>query len=174
MLQDNELVLRNVRESDAQRMAEVANNKKIWENLTDDFPHPYKLENATSFIKSKTKDPYELAITIDDLFIGMVGMQRDEKQKNSTTKTFGYWIGEPHWGKGYATKVVKLFTNYVFETVPELHRLEAFVYEHNPASGRVLEKAGFTKECTRKEAVYKAGKIISEDVYVIFRSEVKK
>jgi len=50
----------------------------------------------------------------------------------------GYWIGRPYWGKGIASAVLPTFVKLV-----EQRPLHAYVAEHNAASIRVLEKAGF-------------------------------
>jgi [ribosomal protein S5]-alanine N-acetyltransferase len=46
-------------------------------------------------------------------------------------------------------------------------RLEASVFEWNPASMRVLEKTGFVQECVRKCSVFKDGKLIDSMMYVL-------
>jgi [ribosomal protein S5]-alanine N-acetyltransferase len=57
----------------------------------------------------------------------------------------GYWIGEPHQGKGYMTEAVRAVSTFVF-TELKLHRLEAACLPHNTPSISVLERAGFTAE----------------------------
>jgi ribosomal-protein-alanine N-acetyltransferase len=61
------------------------------------------------------------------------------------TGTLGYWIGQPHAGKGLATAAVRAMAGFAFRSV-RLHRLEAACLPTNLASRRVLEKAGFRKE----------------------------
>lgn len=61
------------------------------------------------------------------------------------TGTVGYWIGQPHAGRGLATASVRALTGYAFGTL-RLHRLEAACVPRNHASRRVLEKAGFRLE----------------------------
>ncbi|MBN6888976.1 [ribosomal protein S5]-alanine N-acetyltransferase [Cytobacillus horneckiae] len=57
----------------------------------------------------------------------------------------GYFLDKSQNGKGYATEAVKLITLFAFDTL-KLHRIEAGVMPSNPASIRVLEKAGYHKE----------------------------
>jgi RimJ/RimL family protein N-acetyltransferase len=52
---------------------------------------------------------------------------------------FGYWIGRPFWGRGLATEAACA----VAEEARALGSLRAGHFVDNPASGRVLEKAGF-------------------------------
>lgn len=57
-----------------------------------------------------------------------------------------YFIGERHaWGKGYGTEAVRLVTRFGFERLG-LNRCQAGIYESNASSGRLLEKAGYTRE----------------------------
>jgi RimJ/RimL family protein N-acetyltransferase len=55
----------------------------------------------------------------------------------------GYWLGREHWGRGIAGRALAAF----LELLPS-RPLHATVAEHNAASRRVLEKAGF-EECGR-------------------------
>jgi [ribosomal protein S5]-alanine N-acetyltransferase len=57
----------------------------------------------------------------------------------------GYMLAERHSGRGYATEAVKLAVGYAFGEL-DLHRLETGVQLDNPASARVLAKAGFREE----------------------------
>jgi ribosomal-protein-alanine N-acetyltransferase len=57
----------------------------------------------------------------------------------------GYWIREDRAGKGYATEAARALLAWGFRNL-ELHRLTAYVDTDNPASARVLEKCGFTRE----------------------------
>ena len=51
----------------------------------------------------------------------------------------------------------------------DLIRVEAYVFEWNPASCRVLEKAGFTLEGRLRKTVTKDGKTIDELLYGLVR-----
>ncbi|MFY9228802.1 MAG: GNAT family protein, partial [Bacteroidales bacterium] len=76
----------------------------------------------------------------------------------------GYWIGEPYWGMGIATKAVRLITEYGFNTLG-LVRIYTGVFDFNKASQRVLEKAGFNLECIFEKSVFKNDKICDEYRY---------
>lgn len=53
----------------------------------------------------------------------------------------GYWIGVPHWGRGYATEALQRLLRYAFDELG-LERVDTYHFSHNPASGRVMQKAG--------------------------------
>jgi len=69
-----------------------------------------------------------------------------------------------HWGKGYATEAVRAMADYAFSRF-DFIRLEARVLEGNPASGRVLEKAGFTLETAMRRAGFKDGRVLDLLLY---------
>jgi RimJ/RimL family protein N-acetyltransferase len=69
-------------------------------------------------------------------FIGVCGLHpRGEWE-------FGYWLGKPYWGKGYATEAAGRVVTFAFEELIA-QKLKAGWYYDNPKSGRVLEKLGF-------------------------------
>ena len=59
----------------------------------------------------------------------------------------GYWISIPHRNKGYASEAVKAVIEYGLSKL-NLKRIQAVHGIDNPASGRVLEKAGMAYEGT--------------------------
>ena len=59
----------------------------------------------------------------------------------------GYWIAIPHRNKGYMTEAITAVIKYGFSNLG-LVRIQAYHSVDNPASGRVLEKAGMTCEGT--------------------------
>ena len=55
----------------------------------------------------------------------------------------GYWIARPYWGMGICTEALGLVIDYCFHT-KGLSTLWGTYFPTNPASGRVMEKCGFT------------------------------
>jgi ribosomal-protein-alanine N-acetyltransferase len=83
----------------------------------------------------------------------------------------GYWLGVAHWGRGIATAAVQAVSGYAFGAHPELRRLYAMPFASNPASARVLQKAGYRLEATLRENVVKDGKVLDQWMYALLRSE---
>ncbi|MEQ9306663.1 MAG: GNAT family N-acetyltransferase [Marinoscillum sp.] len=129
-----QVLLRNMVPEDAAKLAELANNKKIWDNVRDYFPFPYTLQHAEVFIKTQLeKEPAtNLAICYKNEFVGVVGID-PKKYVIRITGMLGYWIGEPYWNKGIASAAVKLAVKYGFETL-KLVRLQAGVFAYNLSS----------------------------------------
>lgn len=169
MLVEKDLRLRPLRDSDAAVLASLANNKKIWDNLRDFFPHPYEETDALFFIDltKKEKPLLNFGIEFQGELCGVIGLtpQPDIYCKSAE---IGYWLGEAYWNKGLATRAIKLITDYGFETL-QLVRIYTGIFEYNPGSMRALEKNGYEKDGVFKKSVFKNGQIWDEHRYSITR-----
>jgi RimJ/RimL family protein N-acetyltransferase len=157
--------VRSWKASDATSLALHANNRKIWINLRDAFPHPYKLKDARAFIRAALKDRPEcsFAIVVGGDAVGGIGfaLHRDVERVSAE---IGYWLGEEFWGRGITTAALEAVTVYAIQT-HGLTRLYAVPFEWNPASFRVLEKAGYIQEGRLRRSAVKDGEIIDQILY---------
>lgn len=146
-----------------------ANNIKIWRNLHDAFPHPYTRADAEIWIQQTSTLPPGMiyAIAVDGEAVGGIGIH-PMKDVHRRTAAIGYWLSETHWGRGIATEALRAMTEQAFATF-DLARLEAFVFEWNLASTRVLEKAGYTREALLKKRVTKEGRTVDCFLYAQIR-----
>lgn len=164
--------LRKLKFSDSSTMAQLANNKKICDNVRDGFGYPYTEKNAEEFIKRQSKSDMEkvFAIDCDGELCGLIGLilQKDVYRKSAE---IGYWVGEPFWGKGIATKAIELIVEYAIIEL-KLARVYAGAFEYNIGSMKVLERNGFQKEGTAKKAVFKNGKFWDEHRYALLIENV--
>ena len=148
-------------------MVKYANNPKIAQNLTDAFPHPYTEVAGKAFIQMALKNspPNILAITIEDEFVGGIGLhpQADIHRLNAE---LGYWLAEPFWGQGIVTQAIKEMIVYGFANLP-IERIFARPFGSNIASQRVLEKAGFSLEARLSKTLIKNGLIEDELIYAV-------
>ena len=71
------------------------------------------------------------------------------------------------------SQVIRAVVEWAFHSWADLARLEAFVYSTNPASGRVLAKAGFSLEGTQRAAVFKLGQLIDQNMWAIVRPDLR-
>ena len=159
--------LRPWRPEDKGDLQRNGNNRKVWLNLTDLFPSPYTAADADFWI-SQANEPssnIHLTIEVEGKSAGGIGIITGEGI-SARTGQFGYWLGEDYWGKGIATSSAKALIGFVRSHM-SFARLEASVFEWNPASMRVLEKTGFVQECVRKRSVFKDGKLIDSMMYVL-------
>lgn len=81
---------------------------------------------------------------------------------------FGYWLGHSYWGRGIMTAAVRCTVEYIFGHF-DVVRLEAPVFEWNPASMRALEKCGFVREAVLRRSVFKDGQLIDSMLYARVR-----
>ena len=162
-------VIRNFKMSDKKSIAKHANNRKIWLNVRNAFPHPYTVTNAEQWISSilEQKVKTKFAIAVDGKAIGGIGVEM-KGDVYSQTMEFGYWIGEEYWNRGIITEAIQAVSDYVFEKF-DIIRLEAHVYHWNISSMRVLEKVGFEKEAILKKRIFKDGKYVDEHIYIKFK-----
>jgi RimJ/RimL family protein N-acetyltransferase len=158
-------IIRDWRIDDAPSIAKYANNRKIWINLRDGFPHPYQLSDAENFIAKVAKqNPRTVfAIANNKEAIGSIGLMLGEDVHRFTAE-MGYWLAEPFWNKGIMSEVVDSFAEFALEEF-KLQRIFAEPYTSNPASARVLEKAGFVLEGKLRSSVFKDGKILDQFLY---------
>lgn len=165
--------LRPYRETDLAALLKYADNANIVRNLRDRFPHPYTADAGRTWIGlARSQDPLvSFAIASDDELIGGVGVdpQLDVYRRSGE---LGYWLAEPFWGQGITTAAARAITQYAFTTL-DLVRVFAGVFATNPASVRVLEKAGLQFEGRSRAAVFKHGQLIDELRYAILRPEPK-
>ncbi len=153
---------------DAESLQKHADDRDVWINLRDTFPHPYTLDDARSWISLANIAPVmHFAIEIEGEAAGGIGL-KPQDGNHAKSAEIGYWIGRAHWGKGIATSALKLTTEYALKQF-EFVRLFALVYAWNPASAKVLEKAGYTYEGRLRNSVFKDGKFIDELVYSMLK-----
>jgi RimJ/RimL family protein N-acetyltransferase len=164
-----EWCIRSVTAADADSIVKYANNRRISINLRDRFPYPYRRADAEAFLAAAMSQQPESDFTIASATeaIGGIGFHR-QVDVHRLSAEIGYWLGEPFWGQGIATRAVRALTEWVFATSP-LVRLYAHVFEWNPASARVLEKAGYTLEGRLRRSVLKEGQLIDQLMYAIVR-----
>jgi ribosomal-protein-alanine N-acetyltransferase len=157
--------VRSWRGSDAKSLQLHADNRKIWINLRDAFPSPYTLKDARRFISAAlARDPEtHFAISVEGEAVGGIGygLHTDVEK---TSAEIGYWIAEHLWGRGITTEALRAVTALAVEK-HSLTRIYAVPYQWNPASFRVLEKAGYVLEGTMRRSALKDGRIIDQRLY---------
>mgnify|MGYP003645179648 CR=1 FL=1 len=138
-----DLILKPVPPGDYELYRSMIDNPNI-ARMTGSIPHPVDLAFVVERLETRAKEEAELGnraergIYVDGELVG--GAMYFPSEQNACE--IGYFVGEDHWGKGYATKAA--------EAIVHLARSHGFtdklVAQHakdNPASGRILEKIGF-------------------------------
>jgi RimJ/RimL family protein N-acetyltransferase len=163
--------IRSWRRTDLDSLVEHANNRKIWLNLRDAFPHPYTPRAGRGFLRRmRTTTPQTtFAIAVDGRAVGGIGFVLHSDVERVSAE-IGYWLGEPFWGRGIATEAVVAVTDHAIRT-HELTRVFAVPFAWNAASCRVLEKAGYVLEGRLRRSVIKDGVITDQMQYAFTAPE---
>ena len=157
--------VRSWQASDVDSLVAHANNRKIWMNLRDAFPHPYTRHDAREFIRViRAREPETtFAIAVNGAAVGSIGfvMHADVERVSAE---IGYWLAEPFWGRGITTDALKGVTEHAIATYG-LTRIYALPFAWNTASCRVLEKAGYTLEARLRCSAIKDGRLTDQLQY---------
>jgi ribosomal-protein-alanine N-acetyltransferase len=140
ILESERLILRPPRPTDIPAMTVWLGDISVSRNLAR-VPYPYTEADAEEFVATRGRHGeghYSFAITRkeDGLFLGCIGLHLEEQGHE-----FGYWLGKPFWGRGYATEAARSVALFAFEKL-EAPFVWAGWFHDNPASGHVLAKLG--------------------------------
>lgn len=162
-------IVRDWRVSDRESLVTFANNVNVWRNLSHRFPHPYTEADADEWLAHVAGQPdaASWAVEVEGRAVGGVGLEPGEGVYVKSAR-FGYWLGEPWWGRGIMSAAAKATADFVLAHY-DLVRLEAAVFAWNPASMRVLEKAGFEREGVLRQSVWKDGRMADAVLYARLR-----
>jgi RimJ/RimL family protein N-acetyltransferase len=165
-LQGTRCAVRLWHKTDVDALVHHANNLNVAKNLRDRFPHPYTKADAKFFLKHATSadDPTNLCIEADGGAVGAVGYVPGYDVERYSAE-IGYWLGEELWGRGIVTEALSLVTDHAFSRLNFL-RLFALPFADNPASARVLEKAGYEREALLRSSAVKFGEAKDQWLYV--------
>jgi RimJ/RimL family protein N-acetyltransferase len=137
------LRLRRLRQSDVPLVELYASDPRV-ARMTERIPHPYPPGLAAGFVERVgrgTADEIGWAIDIGpEAENGMIGniMLR---VTGAGSARIGYWVAPAFWGTGYATEAAEAVVGFAARM--GLREVSARVFQDNPASVRVLLRAGF-------------------------------
>jgi RimJ/RimL family protein N-acetyltransferase len=141
------LTLRPPRREDAVWIADRINVLDV-ARMTTRVPHPYSLADAEGWIDAldPERDASFLIEHPDFGPIGGVGFHEGSTEWSPTgaalSPEIGYWLAPSFWNRGFATEAVTAALAWA-ETGWGRRAVSSGHFADNPASGRVLEKAGF-------------------------------
>jgi len=144
---------------------------------TLNIPHPYEDGMADAWITMVAEDfasGRQVVFAITDGTSGdLVGAIGLVLRLEHARAELGYWVGHPFWGRGYAPEAVREVLRYGFDTLG-LHRIHACHFSHNPASGRVMLKAGMRQEGMARAHVRRFDRFEDLVQYGILREEFER
>ncbi len=141
-IETRRLTLRAPRMDDAPTLARLCNDFDIV-RMTSSMPWPYSLEDAEGFIaRSAIADPaVDRAFVIEHDDAGVVGVLGFDARPSEPMEV-GYWIGRDYWGRGIAGEALVGAMTWAGRDWKK-RVVAAGHFSDNPASGRVLCRAGF-------------------------------
>lgn len=169
VLQTERLILSQLEEKDIPFIIELLQHR-IFSDLTSNIPYPYVENDARSWVKMskeafENNTGYTFAIrNKEGQIIGAIGLHDRDDDKAE----LGYWIGVPYWNKGYVTEAAKAIIDFGFNEL-KLNKIFATHFPHNPASGRIMEKAGMEQEAVLIKEVKKDGEYFDLVRYCILK-----
>lgn len=162
--------LRAWRAEDLESLVAHASHAEVSRGLADRFPYPYTGADGRAWLaRAMDESDRSWAIEIEGAAVGGVSLHPG-RDVHRYSAELGYWLGRRLWGRGIMTKVVTGFSGVAMSAF-HLHRLFSTVYANNPASARVLEKAGFEREGVQRSAIVKRGELLDLLIYARVRRE---
>lgn len=168
---NNQITLTPFLETDKPNLVRFLNDPVVYAN-TLKVPHPYGEKEAEDWLRLvqeiRNKLGQETNWSVRHRAEGVIGGIGRFAQTglDGHADEIGYWLAAPFRGQGLMTAVVSTYCDWLF-THTRLVRIEAGVYTHNPASKRVLEKAGFEQEGIARKKICKDGRLL--DLYLMAR-----
>ncbi len=173
ILRTARLVLRPFTLADAPDVQRLAGAPEV-AATTAAIPHPYEDGMAEKWISShpaglegETNVVYAMTDEQTGALMGAIGLHVDMEHNRAE---LGYWLGHPYWRNGYTTEAAKAMLRYAFEEL-KLRRVLARHFGMNPASGRVMQKIGMTREGVMRQHFVKRGVPVDVVFYAILADE---
>lgn len=164
----HQIVLTEIRPSDKPDLIEHLAAREIYED-TLRIPYPYTEDDADQWlamVAQSTREhgrPVHWAIRQSERLIGCCGFDHLALGRSHRAE-IGYWLAKPHWGCGIMTAVVGKLCEHAFGQWG-LSKLSAYVFAHNAASARVLEKCGFEQEGYLRRHFLKDGQLLDARLF---------
>ena len=154
---------------DRDAIVKHANNRNVWINLRDRFPHPYTVNDARRWLEMVVgqKPETNFAIAVADEAVGGIGftVQHDVARRSAE---IGYWLGEEFWGRGIATEALVAVTDHAFSNY-DVCRLYAHVFDWNRRFGARAGEGGLRVRRPAEKSVTKDGQTIDQLMYAMIR-----
>jgi len=175
-LETPRLYLRPLTTDDIDSIHRLGDDPEVAAGLSD-LPNPYPRRAAVGLVHGMSQAiaagaAYAFGVelkppVLPDTVIGIVFLIPELEHRRAELI---YWLGRVYWGNGYATEAVRATLGFGFETL-DLNRIHASYFTRNPASARVMEKAGMRLEGVMREHYFKRGQALDLGSYGILRSD---
>ena len=172
-LESARYLLRPFTPEDAAKVQVLAADKRI-SDMVSNIPHPYPdgaaLEWISSHVPGWDKGVQASFAIIDKTnheLRGAIGLTISSIETGTKEAELGYWLGVDYWGQGIVSEVCQRIVHFGLHDL-NIDRIHARRLSSNPASGRVLEKAGLKHTGTAEGTC--GDKFASLDYYEILKT----
>ncbi len=173
ILETPRLLLRPFTLSDAPAVQRLAGDAAV-ADTTLNLPHPYPDGAAEAWIathgpqhEAGEADTFAIVRRDDGALLGAISLLHTRRFNRAE---LGYWVGRPYWGQGICTAAGQAVLRYAFRDLG-LRRVHAIHLARNPASGRVMQKLGMTREGLLRQHARKGEQYEDLVVYGLLREE---
>ena len=167
------LILRRMNMSDTADIFEYGRDPEVTRHvLWAPYRSPQEAKAYLRFILRQYRggEPSSWGIVLRDSgkLIGTIGFMTWSETHRSAE--VGYSLSRAYWNRGYTTEALREVIRFGFEEMG-LNRIEAQHEVDNPASGRVMEKAGMRREGVLRGRLFNKGRFVDVVLYAILRKD---
>ena len=133
------------------------------------------VEESKTFIQSardlhKQNLGFQCGMWLHNQLVGVIGFQRIDWMNRNVE--IGYWIDAEHQGLGIVTKSCQTLVDYAFNEY-QLNRVQIRCATENKKSCAIIERLGFMKEGTTRQAEFLYDHFVDLFIYGITSDEWK-
>jgi len=172
-LSTKRLLLRRITMADAQDIFAYSRDPEVSRHVLWDTHRT--IHDSRAYIRYilrqyRQSDPssWGIELTATGRLIGTIGFMWWNRENNSAE--IGYSLSRAYWNQGLMTEALREVIRFGFEEM-RLNRIEAQYETSNPASGRVMEKAGMRKEGVLRGRLYNKGAYVDVALHAILRGD---
>ena len=165
----DKLILNQPTEDDCLEISQILNHE-VYSSNTINIPFPYTEKDAKFWVglsetgfKNNNHLIFAIREKVNEKIIGAIDLGIDIRFNKAE---LGFWLEKKYWNKGITTEAAKAMIKFGFCNL-KLKRIYASHFDFNGSSGKVLEKAGMTKEGLLKCHTYKNGEYQNHILYSI-------
>lgn len=169
------LTLRPVRMSDAGDLYEYSSDPQVAQHvLWDAHTSIHQTRGYIRYLlrqyRSAAPSTFVIALRSTGKVVGTIGFMWLQTENRSAE--VGYSLSRAYWNQGLMTEALREVLRFGFDKL-NLNRIEAQHESDNPASGRVMLKAGMRREGTLRQRIYNKGRYTDVELYAVLRQDFR-
>lgn len=172
-IETRRLWLRWPQARDAAAIVRLAGEQAVAE-MTARIPHPIEPLGTDTFVIEARRANAEgesltMALALRSAPTALIGIVSIHADPGASGPHLGYWLGVPHWGAGLMSEAAETLVNAYFAYAGGTELTSAAITS-NGASRRVLEKCGFVRQGSARQAFPARGGERDVDLFRLTRA----